>query len=211
MLISKDKKFIFIHIKKAAGSSITRSLAKYDDRNMLLKILNTKVLTRISAIKRRNPLSHHVSAAQVKNYLGTEYDRYYKFAFVRNPFDWQISNYFFIKQRWAHPRHKEVKNLSYIEYLNWTLENRRIVPQLHFITESGNPGKIIVDYVGKIENIEHDFKYILKQLDLENEVILPHANKSMRNSEYRQYYDDQTREFIEHHYNNDLKTFEYSF
>lgn len=211
MLISKKKNFIFVHIKKTAGSSITRCLTRYDDRSLYLKLLNTKFLTRLKMFRDMNPLSHHVPAYKIRDYLGERYDDFFKFAFVRNPFDWQVSNYFFVKQSKMHPRHKEVKNLTFNEYLEWTLVNGRINLQSMFISDENNINNIIVDYVGKFENINDDFNHIMRCIGIADEVDLKHTNRSLRKSDYRQYYDDYSRTFIEQHYHSDLTNFDYTF
>lgn len=211
MIISKEKKFIFIHIKKTAGSSITSSLKPCDDRNLFLKLLNTKSLTKIKLIRDINPFPFHAPAHQVKAYLGSQYDNYFSFAFVRNPFDWQVSNYFYIKQHNLHPRNKEVSNLSFNEYLEWTLKNNRIKSQTYFISEISDQSKLLVDFVGKFENLDEDFKKILRTIGLEQKVNLSVSNKSKRGKDYRQYYNDAAIKFIEEHYKSDLDNFGYEF
>jgi len=212
MLISKKNNFIFVHIKKTAGTSITKSLSPYDDRSIYLKILNTRILTRIKYSRGMNPLPHHAPAYKIKEYIGSEeYEKYFSFAFVRNPFDWQISNYFFIKQSRLHPRYNEVKKLSFNEYLDWTLTNNRIYSQSEFISDKSDKTKIIVDYVGKLENIDEDFDHILKEINLDPQMNLKFTNKSKRNKNYKQYYDEYSIEFIKEHYKTDLDNFSYNF
>jgi len=211
MIISKAKKFIFIHIKKTAGSSITRSLGKYDDRNLYLKVLNTKLLTRIKLTRALNPLWHHVTACEVKNYLGAQFSDYYSFAFVRNPFDWQVSNYFYIRQHPLHPRYREVKEMKFNEYLEWTHRNNRIHLQSDFVKDCGGRGDTIVNYIGKFESLDEDFDQILAHLGLRSDVKLDLHNASTRNSDYRSYYDAASIKFIEKHYEEDLERFGYVF
>jgi hypothetical protein len=211
MLISHKKKFIFVHIKKTAGSSIASSLRKYDDRALLLRLLNAKLLAKTTFAHRRNPLPFHIPAHQIRDYLGADYNSYFSFAFVRNPFDWQVSNYFYIKQRRRHPRYKEVRNLTFSEYLEWTLHKNRIYLQSECISEPYDNAKIIVDFVGKFENIETDFNYILSRIGLGSEVALPKTNRSRRQCDYRKYYDERSIDFIRAHYATDLLNFGYDY
>ena len=89
MIISHSKKFIFIHIYKVAGSSIRSSLNRYahlyTKKNRLLSGL--KIYPKIFT----SDFSQHSSALQVQQYIPSSiYRQYYKFAFVRNPWDWQV-------------------------------------------------------------------------------------------------------------------------
>ena len=212
MLISNKEKFIFIHIKKSAGTSITKTLSQYDDRNLYLKVLNTKLLTRIKPFRLLNPLTHHAYAYKVRDYLGkNEYQKHFSFAFVRNPFDWQVSNYFFIKQSRLHTRYNEVKDLSFNEYLDWTKKNNRIHLQSDFITSNNNQKDIIIDYVGKLENIKNDFNYVLKQIGLGSNTNLKFTNKSKRSQDFKKYYDNYSINFIEENYSTDLENFSYCY
>ena len=86
MLLSLEKKFIFIHIPKTAGSSITRALRPVDlnrsgrSGGALLSHLPVP-----EAPEKAN-LSQHDKAAWLRRKLpGPLYDSAYKFAVVRNP------------------------------------------------------------------------------------------------------------------------------
>ena len=74
-MISHKHKFIFIHIPKCAGCSLKEHLVKNSDN----KLINS---------------GHESLDVLLKNFsLKTE--DYYKFTFVRNPWDRIVSLYFF--------------------------------------------------------------------------------------------------------------------
>lgn len=74
----------------------------------------------------------------------------------------------------------------------------------------GKNNNLMVDYVGKFENIEDDRNFICKQLGIK--IKLEHRNKHSRNNNhYRDYYNDETKEFILKRYKKDLETFGYEF
>ena len=65
-------KCIFIHIPKAAGTAVTQALF--------------------------GPVSRHVPYFEYEKANPRKFKRYFKFAFVRNPWDRLVSTYFFLKR-----------------------------------------------------------------------------------------------------------------
>ena len=82
-MISYDKKFIFVHINKTAGTSMEKALADYG-----VKKLEEKGDLKFELNYNQ---SQHFNCDEYKKYLGSEYDDYFKFTVVRNPFDRLIS------------------------------------------------------------------------------------------------------------------------
>jgi hypothetical protein len=211
MLISYKKNFIFVHIKKTAGSSVTSRLSAYDDRHAWLKFLNLKTVNKIKFLRKLNPFPFHANAYEIRDYIGAAWNDFFTFAFVRNPFDWQVSNYFYIRQSRLHPRHLEVKDLNFKEYLDWTQDRKRIYLQSTSVCEKDDLSRIIVSFIGKFENIDEDFHHVLTEIGLESAGGLAKINQSKRQKDYMQYYDNECIEFIRTHYKIDLENFNYSF
>jgi hypothetical protein len=83
---------------------------------------------------------------------------------------------------------------------------------------------MLVDYVGRFENLQNDFNNICKALGL-NEINLPHVNRARKEisilsflkqnkrekKHYSEYYDSETKEIVENAYKNDIQIFNYSF
>ncbi|ACK73910.1 hypothetical protein PCC7424_5861 (plasmid) [Gloeothece citriformis PCC 7424] len=69
--------------------------------------------------------------------------------------------------------------------------------------------KIGVDYIGKFENIENDWQYICKKLNIT--IDLPHVNKSREHQKnWRNYYTLDDINFMVEKYKVDLEAFNYS-
>ena len=85
MVICHNKKCIFIHIPKTAGTSIEQFI-KDNDRNpiILLGVRNGRSM-------------HHFSALEIKSLFPDLFKKYYKFSFVRNPYDRLLSEYYWCK------------------------------------------------------------------------------------------------------------------
>ncbi|MGD1871912.1 MAG: sulfotransferase family 2 domain-containing protein [Mastigocoleus sp.] len=83
------------------------------------------------------------------------------------------------------------------------------VPFLSDITDEDNK-EILLDFVGKIENINEDFEFICNQIGISNQGF-PHVNKTRKNAYYSTFYNKATRKIVEELYGDDIDRFEYSF
>jgi Sulfotransferase family len=205
MLISREKKMLFIHIQKTAGSSI-------------LKILRSRVPDA------KGYLGTHDHASRAKNRLGNDYDLYYSFAFVRNPWDRLVSWYTMITQqagvtspgRLNRLFKYVLENSSCFEdfILNCTdtiddFDGRKsfMYNQYDYISDENK--SLIVDFAGKFENFESDLKKALERIGL-FDIEIPHVNKSAH-LHYSAYYTPRTRDIVAERYERDRREFGYTF
>ncbi len=201
MIISYSKKFLFIHVYKVAGTSIRYALSPYGKPTI------------ISRVKRNifgkpflgNDFAHHVTSLEVRDKLGNrEFNKLFKFAFVRNPWDWQVSLYHFTIQNIDHFQHNKVKKLkNFEEYINWRIQEAMCF-QSSF-THDGK-GNQLVDFVGHIENIQTDFKQICDHVGIVCK--LPVINRSIH-KEYEKYYTPITYNLIGDAYSKEIDLFGY--
>ncbi|EAI0653403.1 alpha-2,3-sialyltransferase, partial [Campylobacter coli] len=147
-------KCIFIHVPKVAGSSIERVIYQTDKW-----------------------LVGHVKASDYMKFDKDKFDSYFSFGFVRNPYDRVVSAYHYLKkgggnkndEKWASKNiykynsfEEFVLALEDLEIQNKILNWMHFTPQYKFLCESEK--NILVNFVGKFENLEEDFKKILKIL-----------------------------------------------
>lgn len=216
MIISYSHQFIFLHIAKVAGISIREALKGYTQEPDRFKIKRPP--RHVNG--QPNPLYTawdaaltHATARETRKALGATFDSYYSFAFVRNPWDWQVSMYHFLLKETDNPRYEEVKALSGFEaYLEWVIATRNPYPkgatrlQSEMITDE--TGQIMVDFVGRYENLAADFATVCRTLHIR--AALPHLNQS-RHRDYRTYYSERARKLVETHYQADIELFGYTF
>lgn len=216
MIISNRRRFIFIHNYKVAGTSVRKELMKYGldippKSKVLLYLLELLPLVYANYILKMlrkfnlvSCLDVHDKADIVKKIIGKKYNDYFTFGLVRNPWDWQVSFYFYIKQTPTHHQHSVVKNMTFHEYLVWRTKDENIIYQKDFFYEDNNK---IVNYIGKFENIELFISRINNNLNLN--LKLGHINKSSHQN-YKKYYNEETWNIVKNSYEKDIDLFEYN-
>lgn len=226
MIINNSYKFIFIHIPKAAGTSITNFLSKLTNW-CDLEIGGTAFGERIQPLYRsRFGLYKHAPASHVINILGRkEWSKFFVFTFVRNPFTRIYSIYNFSK-KWSDIPEK-YKNFfqdcdTFEDFVMSDILEKDpgydniFFPQVFWITDSPNfrrSKNIIVDYVGKVENLKSDLINILEIIGA-NKLIrdldtLPHLNKS-NSFDVSVYENPKVVDRVRNLYKIDFETFGYS-
>ena len=149
----------------------------------------------------------HTTAGQMQRmYPIGLFQEYYKFAFVRNPWDLMVSYYHYLQSRSGHHRSAKVQSLgSFEEYLAYEIKRDKI-SQTRFLTDPN--GELLVDYVGCFESLAEHFNVICSELNIDTE--LEHRNSS-RHRGYQSYYDATTRQMVAEHWRQDIEQFGYSF
>ena len=192
-----DRKCIFVHIPKCAGVSINKTLF--------------------------NSLGGgHNSAMDYQIIYGRNvFKSYFKFTFSRNPWDRVFSAYNFLKKggfdeidkEWAETNLKEFDTFDKFvcEWINTDNINTKnhFVPQHKYIC---NPrGKVIIDFIGRFENISSDFKKITGTLGID--LPLKHDNKTdtLKNNRYTEHYTTRSEKIISEVYKEDINLLGYRF
>lgn len=189
--IFDSKQVIFIHIPKAAGTSIGKSL--FGTGRTGHYSLNDYY--KVNKKKARN---------------------YYKFTFVRNPYDRLVSAFFYLKQGGKNESDIEFskENLSQIDsfedfVLNWLTDERlyswiHFYPQVYF-TEC-NCSSLTIDFIGKLENIDKDVRTLSKMIS--QDIVIEHHNASSR-KHYSEYFTEEMKEKVYDLYKEDFLAFDY--
>jgi len=216
-IVSRKLKFIFIHIPKTAGSSIGDPSYKKFRKGSLIQYLGAE----------DEAHQGHIRARELKEKLGESWDEYFKFCFVRNPWDRLVSAYLFYKQSVSsvsslisftqehYKKHtvlgQQINRCSdfreFCRNLNTFELDLHFEPQINFITDVDS--SVIVDYMGRFENLKEDLGIICDTIKIPR-IELPHYRKTKR-KDFRLYYDDEIKEIVRKNYQNDIDYFNYSF
>ena len=217
-MIMHRYKSIFIHVNKAGGTTVENLLAPFEEFRLVKKIyrgtirrasfLNWFKGFSIGGIDFFHP---HASALDIRSVIGAErFDSYFKFAIVRNPWDIEVSRYFFAKKARAHKLHALANSVSFKEFLKWReekgLRSRQIVK---LCDEDEN---IIVDQIIRIERLERELPELLNaRFGLSIQGTLPRLNVSKSRNSYREYYDDESQQIVARLNDKDIERFGYTF
>lgn len=156
-----------------------------------------------------NPNRPHKSISEIKFIVNKEkFESYFKFGFVRNPWDRVVSLY----ER--NEGQKKKKIYSFIDFVKWikfasstcvnSLPHRN---QLDWLVDHN--GEISVDFIGRFEKINHDWDIIQEKIG--TNIKLPILNKNANKKHYTEYYDDETKTIIYEKFSIDIEFFNYKF
>jgi hypothetical protein len=207
MLLSYHKKFLFVHIFKTAGTSIANSLRPYCYRPHSMRPSNWMAFLSTNWKKiHRVPIKKHATASEIRTLIAPEiFDSAFKFTFVRNPWDWQVSLYHYILDHPENRGHEETKAMGSFRNFVFSREKSKFTQTACLVDGSNS---LLVDFVGRFEHIEEDFQTICSKVGIAAK--LPHINKSKRTC-YRDYYDAEIRDLTARLYSEDIERFGYTF
>lgn len=185
-MIDKRRKLIFVHVPRTGGSSIEISFnigLQTLERNNTIGSFHDKHW-RASAYKTANP---------------RQWDLFFKFSLVRNPWDRVISLYEWLKMHKTHPQR------TTDSFKDWLLS---ITPNCNsYKTQSWYLNETM-DFVGRYENLHKDWPYLVSNafpLDAPA-APLPHINKTQRHGVY---HDAETIDFVGNYYRDDIDSYGY--
>jgi hypothetical protein len=225
-MICRKYQCLFVHIPKVAGQSVEQFFMNrlgldWDaDRNEVLlgdnedRTRGTQKLAHLSA-------SEYVDDGFISQ---DEYDRLFKFSFVRDPFQRLVSEYRY--RNYFHHRSFRDFVLNKLPQPGWDDKYRHVMPQYEMLHD--REGRLLVDFVGRFESLQNDFDRVCDKLGIEDSA-LPHRNPSnkksrnlkrrarnflFRNGEgnkksYREFYDEETLDAVSRYYRKDIETFGY--
>jgi hypothetical protein len=197
MIINHTYQFVFVHIPKAAGTSVTNFLSQYTaycDQEVGGTAFGEHVQ---GYFRRRFGLSKHSSAAQIRDVMGNDaWAAYKSVTFVRNPYRRLQSTYEFLRGWPGAPEHikqKLAKHDTFQSFLESPLwEKTRgpdgiFEPQANWILDP-HDGKPLIDLVYKMEDLSSAISGLPAQLGLPAPTSpIAHANRSSSYQSHREW------------------------
>ena len=173
MFYSEKFKLLVIGIPKTGTVSVEKTLLENLDAEGTCHSIyfgNTKFYSH----QFRQGIINHARAKEFQDVLGPLYDSLTTITFVRNPYAKLVSAYFFTKSLHILKLHKGKKKRLFrmIKY-SLSVIAAKVLPfkfwvyiypyrsQMSYITS--DDGEVIVDYVGRTENLEEDLNWFLKK------------------------------------------------
>ena len=206
MIVSGLHKFIFAAIPKTGTHSVRQALRAHLGPQDLEQVgLFVQKKFPIPELAR---LQHgHLSLAQVQPYLRPEeFESFFKFAFVRNPFDRFVSYCAFMtRQSGQFETDPKAVMRHFID--NPPSQHILFQPQHSFVTAAD--GGMLADDVGRVENMQQSYDRIAARIGIPT-APLDKVNSSKRRN-YRDYYDQPLIDGVARLYARDLEYFGYEF
>jgi hypothetical protein len=228
MILSHKHKFIYIKTRKTASSSIEAMLSRACGPEDVITPTTDRLMTGERMPTRNYRLDHplvpkrplwrrllrrpervyhptigfyeHIPAWRIKAYVGDEiWNSYYKFTFERNPWDKQVSWYFYKTKSKTH-------RPSFESFM--TNKEKASVENYSLYTIDGD---IAVDFLGRYETLGEDLAKVLKEIGIEGDTPLPRLNVYGSGGDYRKLYTDKTRKIVEDWYAPEIERFGYTF
>jgi chondroitin 4-sulfotransferase 11 len=199
-MISHELRCIFVHVQKTGGSSVRGALqmAQFDAHK-------------------------HRFAIELRAIYGADtWNQYFKFAFVRNPWDRLVSWWEMMRRnvvegrpRNGFQRYVMERARTFAEFLQqcdteyrdadgtkWIYRN-----QVDYLRDRDEV--LLVDFVGRFEQLQLDFTRVAARLNVAP-ITLPHVNGTVRRP-YTSYYSRELRELVAERYAKDIEAFGYRF
>ncbi len=192
-MINHQLKCIFIHIPRTAGSSLSTAVNRGRKREE-------------GVIE--GPI-HFGKNWVIKEYGESLWDSYFKFSFVRNPWDRLLSQY-----SWRVAKGQDdVQDRDFNEWVIWrskqTKKREMLTKQVDTILCGS---KIIVDFIGRYENLHEDYNKLCESLNVADPMQLPHKhNKKDGRKHYTEIYNSETKDIVSEYYSRDIEMFNYKF
>ena len=185
MLLSHRYKFLYVHIAKTGGSSLRAALNHLRWRDpMYYLMFPCHKLSGFTGHTIATKLPRHAGVIAAKEMLPEDFFKsLFKFAFVRNPWDLQVSSFHHVQRE----RPKMLNGISdFNEFLKYKFDPVR--PFIYHIDIASKPqtdqlidlhGNVIVDFVGRYERLREDFTHVLQKIGLPD-LKLPHKQKKQQ-------------------------------
>lgn len=196
MIVSRPRRVLFVHVHRTGGSTL---------RSLLLQ--------RLPGAARLG--SQHSSITEASGLLGEDLDRYFKFAFVRNPWERIVSWWMLLRQgprpegstAPASPETLEAYLLACRDAADRGGPLPFPAEQMALLAETGGP--ILVDELGRYERYEKDARRIFERLGLDLGE-LPRA-AATQHDHYATYYNEEARRLVSEIYPRDIRELGYDF
>ena len=210
VIFSEERNFLYLKVGKTAGTSMYRGIMK----NEISDVCGHK----------DNPQEF---LSWWNDLTDENIDNYFKFTFIRNPFDRLVSAFNHVV---LHGRGKDITFEDFVK--NGLSENNtHWRPQSNYVETDGYQ---IVDFVGKYENLKEDWSYVANKIGVTNilpqirwnpwphnlvrhlEVLTKGGYHQLMDSQtvvsdYRKYYNDELVDIVSKYYKKDLELFNYEY
>ena len=207
MIVSHTHRFIFAAIPKTGTHSVRQALREHLGDNDIEQV-GLFVNKRFPFAELAATRHGHLGLAQVRPFLGEEvFASYFKFAFVRNPFDRFVSYCAFMTRQSGEFDRAPQQVMRHVLFQLRPMQHILFQPQYTLLVDAD--GKLLSDCVGRVEEMQESYDAICVRIGIPSRPL--EQVNSTRRGDYRQYYDQQLIDGVSNLYRRDLDLFGYGF
>ncbi len=200
-------------LNRAAKTAIFRPVSLLNVAGAILcgkkinEALNIGVKSHYRGRLSQNP--PHPTAVEMSKFFEKEWNSYFKFAFVRNPYEQAISDY--------HWRRKSTGvHISFREYLIELLQGSNAANKLAHANSVSNldmvaiDNEIVVDRLGRYEDLESDFSEVASYLNLRDASLGKRQKRGMKNVGLASFYGSEELQIAGELFAREMECFDYT-
>ena len=180
-MISYKHKCIFIHVPKTGGSTIEEMFRQNGMPNI-------------------NSQQVHIGVVKARSLYRSEFNDYFKFSVVRNPWDRVYSVWWNFKQSGKTTQTLE----DFCKHLN---HRSLLIPQYTMLDIHRG---VCFDYIGRFEELEKVFQFVIDKFELKIDKI-PHRKKRVGKPRYTEFYTPNSIDRVANFYHADINEWGYNY
>lgn len=207
MIIAPSLQLIFAAVPKTGTHSVRRVLREHMAPSDLEQVglFERKSFPFPELAEHRHG---HFTLAEVRPFLDPDdFARFFKFGFVRNPYDRFVSFCAFLTRKHGDFARAPREVMHHFLFVDPPEDRILFKPQAPFFIDSD--GTMLADYVGRVETMQESFDAVCDRIGIprtELEVV----NQS-EHRPYRDYYTPELRDGVAKRYAMDIEMFGYDF
>lgn len=219
MILSRGRRYLFIHIPKTGGTALTLALERRAMKDDIIVGDTPKARARAGrqkALQTRGRLWKHSALADLDGLVGAaDLDGLFKLTLVRNPWDRLVSYYHWLrKERFDHPAVALAQALTFSDFLNHPLTTATLKAAPYASYMRGADGAEHADLYARLEHLAEDLApfeahlgFRLTPLRRANESDRPEGSRA----DWRPHYSDADAALVARLAADDIARFGYRF
>lgn len=208
MIVSHDHRFIFAAVPKTGTHSVRQALREHlsaHDVEQVGLFVNKRFPWEDLAAIRHG----HLALRQVRPHLGEDaFAAYFKFAFVRNPFDRFVSYCAFMLRGGDVFERQPREAMHHFLFVEPPEQHILFQSQASLLVDDDGV-TLLADAVGRVEDMQASYDAICQRIGIASRP-LDRVNGS-QHADYRRYYDQALIDGVARRYAQDLELFGYTF
>ena len=214
MILSRGRRYLFIHIPKTGGTSLALALearAMKEDIMLGDTPKARKRRRRLTEVESRGRLWKHATLADLDGVVtASDLDELMIFTLVRNPWARAVSYFHWLqRQSFDHPAVRLAQTVDFSAFLGTPMiqQSFRTSPARHYVTDA--TGRERPALFLRLEHFEEDAAPLFDHLGFD--LVLPRANATGTGQDFRRFYSESDSNLLADCCGEDIARFGYSF